>query len=110
MKNVMRFSGFALLALALLSFFPLWATKAAAAPAQEKGVEVYNVILKRPTVKGVQDMVDKASVKELVEAERFFRDNGFWDEMVPAFPNSGINIPVEEIAKLYRAADDWLSE
>ncbi|MFD9628339.1 nuclear transport factor 2 family protein [Peribacillus muralis] len=43
------------------------------------------MILKRPTVNTQQDLLDKASVKELIEFERFCRDNALWNEMDKCF-------------------------
>jgi len=39
------------------------------------------MILKRPGVNTQQTMIDKASVKEVIEFERFCRDNALWEEM-----------------------------
>ncbi len=39
------------------------------------------MILKRPAANSQQDILDKARVKELVEFERFCRDNAMWEEM-----------------------------
>jgi len=46
---------------------------------------MYNMILKRPMINTERDIIDKASVKELIEFERFCRDNSMWDEMDKCF-------------------------
>ena len=38
-------------------------------------------LLKKPIANTAQDLLDKFSIKELVEFERFCRDNALWDEM-----------------------------
>jgi len=43
------------------------------------------MILKRPKISSQQDIIDKFSVKELIEFERFCRDNANWDEMEKCF-------------------------
>lgn len=51
------------------------------------------MILTRPTQNTVQDMLEKANVRELVEFERFCRDNALWDEMKKCYaPDSQVNI------------------
>jgi hypothetical protein len=47
-----------------------------------------NTILKRPTENSNQNINDKFSVKELIEFERFCRDNALWDEMKKCFANN----------------------
>lgn len=42
-------------------------------------------ILKRPAANSEQNINDKFSVKELIEFERFCRDNAQWDEMKKCF-------------------------
>ncbi len=63
-------------------------------PAQQNNnMKEYKIILKRPVVTNQQDMVDKASIKELVEFERFCRDNALWDEMKKCYADdSHVNI------------------
>ncbi len=91
MMTVTKLLGFAFFVFMLP--FLLWSSEADAASIQEKKTEGYKTILRRPTVSSVQDMVDKASVKELLEAERFFRDNGLWDEMDRCYaPDSRVEI------------------
>ena len=48
------------------------------------------MLLKRPGVNTPQEMLDKASVKELVEFERFCRDNALWDEMKKCFASDSV--------------------
>lgn len=43
------------------------------------------MILKRPMINTKKDIIDKANVKELIEFERFCRDNSMWDEMDKCF-------------------------
>ncbi len=45
----------------------------------------YNMILKRPATGSPQDVIDKTNIKELLEFERFCRDNALWDEMHKCF-------------------------
>lgn len=42
-------------------------------------------ILKRPTANTAQSVIDRTDVKELLEFERFCRDNALWDEMHKCF-------------------------
>jgi|GEM_PF-6564287 len=39
------------------------------------------IILKRPLLESEKAVLEKAAIKELVEFERFCRDNALWDEM-----------------------------
>lgn len=39
------------------------------------------MILKRPMTNTKQEVIDKSSIKELIEFERFCRDNSLWEEM-----------------------------
>ena len=51
------------------------------------------MFLTRPTANTAQTMADKFSIKELIEFERFCRDNALWDEMKKCFaPDSTVNI------------------
>ena len=51
------------------------------------------MLFKRPGVNTLQDMLNKASIKELLEFERFCRDNALWDEMKKCFTcDSIVNI------------------
>jgi hypothetical protein len=51
------------------------------------------MILTRPKIKAYQDTIDKANVKELIEFERFCRDNALWEEMDQCFlKDSNVNI------------------
>lgn len=43
------------------------------------------MILKRPGINTEKNIIDKASVKELIEFERFCRDNSLWEEMDKCF-------------------------
>jgi len=43
------------------------------------------MILKRPIINTQKDIIDKANIKELIEFERFCRDNSIWDEMDKCF-------------------------
>ncbi|MER0278991.1 hypothetical protein ABRY18_02255 [Clostridioides difficile] len=43
------------------------------------------MLLSRPGKNSIEDIVDKNSVKELIEFERFCRDNALWDEMKKCF-------------------------
>ncbi|MCC0670048.1 hypothetical protein [Clostridioides sp. ZZV14-6153] len=43
------------------------------------------MLLKRLENNSIQDIIDKNSVKELIEFERFCRDNALWDEMKKCF-------------------------
>lgn len=66
-------------------------TYAAAAP--EKSAGEYKTILKRPVINSLQDVIDRANVKELLEFERFSRDNGLWDAMDECYaPDSRVDI------------------
>ena len=48
------------------------------------------MLLERPGVNTTQEMLDKASVKELLEFERFCRDNALWDEMKKCFADDSV--------------------
>jgi len=51
------------------------------------------MILTRPGVSTPQELLEKAAVKELLEFERFCRDNGLWAEMKKCFAeDSTVNI------------------
>ncbi|MDL2214100.1 nuclear transport factor 2 family protein [Clostridia bacterium OttesenSCG-928-O13] len=51
------------------------------------------MILTRPGKSTPQQMQDKAEIKELLEFERFCRDNALWDEMKKCFaPDSTVDI------------------
>lgn len=53
----------------------------------------HNMILKRPATNSQQDVLNKANIKELLEFERFCRDNALWDEMHKCFADdSYVNI------------------
>ncbi len=50
-------------------------------------------MLSRPMNNSAQDMSDKFSVKELIEFERFCRDNALWDEMKKCYaPDATVDI------------------
>lgn len=64
-----------------------------AVSAQEKNTNEYKTILKRPVVSNQHEMEEKANIKELIEFERFSRDNGLWDEMKKCYAeDSRVNI------------------
>lgn len=44
-----------------------------------------DTFLKRPAANTSQSIIDKADIKELLEFERFCRDNALWDEMHKCF-------------------------
>jgi len=48
------------------------------------------MILTRPGVSTPQELLEKAAVKELLEFERFCRDNGLWVEMKKCFSEDSI--------------------
>ncbi|MDQ7093623.1 hypothetical protein REC12_08480 [Desulfosporosinus sp. PR] len=51
------------------------------------------MILTRPGISSPQEMLDKAAIKELLEFERFCRDNALWDEMKKCYAeDSTVNI------------------
>ena len=47
-------------------------------------------LLKKPGINTTQDLLDKFSIKELVEFERFCRDNAQWDEMKKCYAADSI--------------------
>ncbi len=50
-------------------------------------------MLDRPMNNSAEDIADKFSVKELIEFERFCRDNALWDEMKKCYsPDATVNI------------------
>lgn len=50
-------------------------------------------LLQRPTTRNQQEMVDKFSVKELIEFERFSRDNAQWEAMKTCYaPGSKVTV------------------
>ncbi len=50
-------------------------------------------MLTRPMQNSTQDIADKFSVKELIEFERFCRDNALWDEMKKCYtPDATVDI------------------
>ena len=50
-------------------------------------------LLKKPGINTVQDQLDKFNIKELIEFERFCRDNAQWDEMKKCYADhSTVNI------------------
>ncbi len=60
---------------------------------QNNNMNEYKTILKRPVVTNQQDIIDRANIKELVEFERFCRDNRLWDEMKKCYSDdSRVNI------------------
>lgn len=51
------------------------------------------IILKRPLLESEKAVLEKAAIKELVEFERFCRDNALWDEMARCYAvDSHVNI------------------
>ena len=51
------------------------------------------MILTRPGTNTMQEIIDTANIKELLEFERFCRDNALWDEMKKCFStDSTVNI------------------
>ncbi|MET4082696.1 hypothetical protein ABIB40_002660 [Pedobacter sp. UYP30] len=51
------------------------------------------ILLKKPTENSIQNVVDKFDIKELIEFERFCRDNAQWEEMKKCFAdNSTVTI------------------
>lgn len=93
MKIVVKLPVFTFFVSALLGFLLLWGSEAGAAPAPEKNAEEYKIILKRPTINSLQDRIDKSDVKELLEFERFCRDNALWEEMKKCYtPDSRVEI------------------
>jgi hypothetical protein len=51
------------------------------------------ILLKKPSQNTAQNVVDKFSIKELIEFERFCRDNAQWEEMKKCFAeNSTVTI------------------
>ena len=64
-----------------------------AASAGEPKAGEYKTILQRPVVNTLQDVLDRTNVKELLEFERFSRDNGHWAEMDECYaPDSRVDI------------------
>lgn len=53
----------------------------------------FTMLFKRATRNTEQDIIDKASVTELVETERFYRDNAMWQEMKKCYAtNSTVTV------------------
>lgn len=51
------------------------------------------ILLKKPEVNTTQNVIDKFDIKELIEFERFCRDNAQWEEMKKCFAeNSTVTI------------------
>lgn len=51
------------------------------------------ILLKKPEVNTAQNVIDKFDIKELIEFERFCRDNAQWEEMKKCFAeNSTVTI------------------
>lgn len=51
------------------------------------------IILKRPLLESEKAVLEKTAIKELVEFERFCRDNALWDEMARCYAvDSHVNI------------------
>ncbi len=51
------------------------------------------MILKRPKANTIEEMAEKNNIKELLEFERFCRDNALWYEMHKCFAeDSTVNI------------------
>ena len=51
------------------------------------------IILKRPVLENERSAFEKAAIRELIEFERFCRDNALWDEMAKCYAiDSHVNI------------------